>query len=276
MKTEQNQIATKSETWFSPQVISVALAVCVLIGFGLGMGFGIGGSEVAAQVQERANADSAVLVELFTSEGCSSCPPADDNLKRLAELAKEKGLPIYTLSYHVDYWDYLGWKDVFSSAEASDRQRKYSTAFHSDRIYTPQFVVNGQWEFVGSNRTHTQEAIVKAMEEQYPTKLSVTAKTVGANIQVQLSAPTLAPGNRLVVALAQNAAKTKVARGENARRTLQHVNIVRDFKELNAKTAMNIKFTKPADFVDGGFHVLAYVQSAKNMNLVAIQKAEIE
>lgn len=234
------------------------------------------GSEAMAQEENTTVSQSAVLVELFTSEGCSSCPPADDNLKRLAKLADDKGFPIYTLSYHVDYWDYLGWKDRFSSAEATKRQRRYSAAFQSKRIYTPQFVVNGQWEFVGSNRTHTLAAILKAMEQNIPAAINVSAKSVQSSIHIEYSASGIAEGNRLVIALAQNAATTDVARGENSGRTLKHIHVVRDFKELLANDSVDVAFDQPADFDEAKYHVLAYVQSARDLSLLGIEKAEIQ
>ena len=218
----------------------------------------------------------AVLVELFTSEGCSSCPPADDNLKRLHGLAEENGYPIHTLSYHVDYWDYLGWKDRFSSAAATKRQRRYSAAFGLNRIYTPQFVVNGQWEFVGSNRTQTRAAVLKAMDELVPAKIEGTAKAAGNKVDVKLTTAGLSQGDRLVVALALKSAESKVTRGENARRTLHHVHVVRDFKEVIATSSVTASFEKPADFKEADYHVLAYAQSAETLKLLGIQEVEIK
>lgn len=233
------------------------------------------GSHATAQEDNSTAVQQAVLVELFTSEGCSSCPPADDNLKRLAKLADDKGFPIYTLSYHVDYWDYLGWKDRFSSAAATKRQRRYSAAFRLNRIYTPQFVVNGRWEFVGSNRTHTRAAILKAMDERVSAETSVTAKTMGAKIEVQFLASGLAEGNRLVIALAQKSAESDVTRGENSGRTLDHIHVVRDFREVSATSSVKVSFSKPRDFNEGDYHVLAYVQAAKDLSLIGIAQAEI-
>ncbi|MEP3479548.1 MAG: DUF1223 domain-containing protein [Fuerstiella sp.] len=245
---------------------------CAAVVFAIAMNcsWAMGQDGIAGDVQQ------AVLVELFTSEGCSSCPPADDNLKRLHELAEENGYPIYTLSYHVDYWDYLGWKDRFSSAAATKRQRRYSAAFGLNRIYTPQFVVNGQWEFVGSNRAKTRAAILKAMDERVPAEIQATAKAAGDKVDVQLTTAGLSKGDRVVIALALKSAKSKVTRGENARRTLDHIHVVRDFKEVLAANSVTASFTKPADFKEANYHVLAYAQSAKTLELVGIQEVEIK
>ena len=104
----------------------------------------------------------AVIVELFTSEGCSSCPPADALLKELSEQQKVKGVQIVALEEHVDYWNHLGWKDPYSAAEFSQRQDDYAHVFGSDGVYTPQMVVDGQSEFVGSRSLAAREAIEKA------------------------------------------------------------------------------------------------------------------
>jgi hypothetical protein len=100
-----------------------------------------------------------VVIELFTSQGCSSCPPADRLLTRLAQDSKLAG-QVIPLSFHVDYWDYIGWQDPFASPRWSERQRQYGRAFRSNRIYTPQLVVNGRTECVGS-----QEGVVRRQIE---------------------------------------------------------------------------------------------------------------
>src|SRR5215468_5812047 len=105
---------------------------------------------------------SPVIVELFTSEGCSSCPPADAVLMQLQKTQPGPGAEVITLSEHVDYWNYIGWSDPFSSAAFSARQETYAQAFGTERIYTPQMIVDGQTEFVGSSLDKAREAIAKA------------------------------------------------------------------------------------------------------------------
>src|SRR6186997_2744530 len=104
--------------------------------------------------------DGFVLIELFTSEGCSSCPPADEALEEIQKKYNDKN--VLVLGYHVDYWNKLGWKDVFSDASFTQRQEYYSRIFHLNSIYTPQVVVNGKSEFVGSNK----EKLISSIEEQ--------------------------------------------------------------------------------------------------------------
>jgi len=109
-----------------------------------------------------------VVVELFTSEGCSSCPPADALLQRLAA-AGQDGVRVIALGEHVDYWDRLGWKDRFSSGELTARQRTYASRFNIDSIYTPQMVVDGRTEFVGSDASAARSAITKAAAARHGT-----------------------------------------------------------------------------------------------------------
>ncbi|HST20285.1 MAG TPA: DUF1223 domain-containing protein, partial [Blastocatellia bacterium] len=119
----------------------------------------------AATQREGATAEPAsvvVLVELFTSEGCSSCPPADKLLTNLDQTQPIKGVQVIALSQHVDYWDQFGWKDPFSSADFSQRQLEYMKALHTKDVYTPQMIIDGQTEFVGSNLARAREAITKA------------------------------------------------------------------------------------------------------------------
>nr|MBA2527451.1 DUF1223 domain-containing protein [Pyrinomonadaceae bacterium] len=106
-----------------------------------------------------------IIVELFTSEGCSSCPPADEVLARLEQSPPVPGVEVIALSQHVDYWNRLGWADPFSSPQFSDRQKGYAQAFRQPRIYTPQMVVDGRAEFVGSDARRAREEIAKAARE---------------------------------------------------------------------------------------------------------------
>lgn len=112
------------------------------------------------------------VVELFTSEGCSSCPPADEVVAKIQRESKD--VPVYILAYHVDYWNRLGWKDVFSSAEYSKRQNDYANYLNLQSVYTPQIVVNGKTEFVGSQESTLRSAIHNGLLQSRGTALNIT------------------------------------------------------------------------------------------------------
>jgi hypothetical protein len=166
-----------------------------------------------------------VLVELFTSEGCSSCPPAD---RLLTELAARPDL--LTLSFHVDYWDRLGWKDPFSSAAATRRQSDYARLLGLETIYTPQVVVDGHWQAVGADRSAVDRAIAAAEPARAAALLRLTI--AGGTAEIVL-APTAAgrPARVLLVAFDRRHVD-RVGGGENDGRLLSHVDVVRGIAEI--------------------------------------------
>ena len=203
-----------------------------------------------------------VLVELFTSQGCSSCPSADVNLKRLTDVASKDKLPVYTLSLHVDYWNQLGWNDPFSSAEATERQRRYASVFNSRRVYTPQMVVNGSVEFVGSDQKRSTQVVQEMLESKTAVTIAGTADFGLKDIKVSWTTIGSAGDDIINIAIVQNDGENQVPRGENSGRKLQHTNIVRQFKtftkDLAAGTAT---FSIPDEFNASGYHAVVFVQS---------------
>ena len=175
------------------------------------------------------------VVELFTSEGCSSCPPADENLAAITKDAENKGLNVLTLSFHVDYWNNLGWKDPYSSAEATKRQRLYSGVHGTSQVYTPQMVVNGTIEFVGSKRAKSTPAIQSALRTKSTTSLELKSDFSGNTVRVSWKTSGAQPSDLVNIALVQKSAKEKVPAGENGGRTLKHVNVVRQFRVLSVE-----------------------------------------
>jgi hypothetical protein len=171
-----------------------------------------------------------VVVELFTSEGCSSCPPADSLLAKLANEPSVPGVEVVTLGMHVTYWDRLGWKDPASLDLATARQQSYSRVFGEDRVYTPQAVVDGQQELVGSDQSGVLRAIEKAGKQPHA-RLVMTAVLVGAALDAQVTIAELPPDvkERLDVklVLTEGRLTSIVKRGENSGRTLQHEAVVR-------------------------------------------------
>ena len=197
-----------------------------------------GRSTGAAATREPRSAPGVVVVELFTSEGCSSCPPADALLKKLSEQPFLQDVQIVALEEHVDYWNHLGWKDPYSAAEFSQRQSDYSQVFGTDGVYTPQMVVDGQHEFVGSRSLAAREAIQKAAN-QPKAEISLVA---GANstpdkpvFEVQVrSLGGISPHGEteLWVAVTEKGLQTDVKAGENSGETLKHGAVVRSLRKI--------------------------------------------
>lgn len=179
----------------------------------------------------------AVLVELFTSEGCSSCPPADRLLADLVRTQPISGAEIIALSEHVDYWNRLGWTDPFSSADFSRRQSGYSGVFGSNRVYTPQMVVDGRYEFVGSDAREARRAIEKAAghaKADITVAFSRAAEGSAPALEVRvarLPEDIVGPVN-VWLAVTEDDLETNVARGENAGKRLKHTAVVRRLQKL--------------------------------------------
>lgn len=176
-----------------------------------------------------------VVVELFTSEGCSSCPPAD---KLLAELEKQLGAAVILLSEHVDYWDHIGWRDPFSSPDFSQRQRVYSqTLGGDDGAYTPQMVVDGRTGFLGSDGRRALSEIQKAAAAP---KTAVTLERRGGKIAI--STGQLPKNATVLLAITESNLETDVRRGENSGRKLRHTAVVRSLASIG-KASQGKAFT---------------------------------
>ncbi len=215
------------------------------------------------------------IVELFTSEGCSSCPPADE---AVASMAKVYPQNVYVLAFHVDYWNHLGWKDQFSDPDYTERQRQYAAFFNNNNIYTPQVIVNGKKEFVGSNSSLLQSTIESELRNTMNNNIKMIAtgndgKNISVNYKVDNS-----DESQLNIALIQVNASTAVKRGENKGRKLEHINIVRDFKTvlLNKKQSGTVKLTLPAGLSKGNFKVIAFLQHKNDLLIDGVKEIALE
>lgn len=187
-----------------------------------------------------------VIVELFTSEGCSSCPPADVLLYKLDQQPID-GVEIIGLSEHVDYWDDLGWRDPFSSAEFSKRQSVYAK---SSGVYTPQMIVDGGEQFVGSDEKRARAAIIKAATAA-KAKVEVTSASVNTEkqaVSLSIHVSDLPPVNdndtaEVLLAVTESKLSSEVPRGENAGRSLQHTAVVRHLETVGEVDNRASKFT---------------------------------
>ena len=179
--------------------------------------------------------ERVVVLELFTSQGCSSCPPAD---RLLTELARDPDLAgkVIPLSLHVDYWNYIGWTDPFSSAGFSERQRRYAGEL-SGRVYTPQLVVDGRYEAVGSQRSEVRELVARALAAPPAGRVELSATPpadgrVAVTVSAALAAEADSERAELVVALFEDGLDTSVPRGENAGRDLHNDGVVRRLERV--------------------------------------------
>lgn len=172
-----------------------------------------------------------VVLELFTSEGCSSCPPADALLSSLARQQSVPGVEIIALGMHVTYWDRLGWKDPFSLRLATERQQEYSRVFGEDRVYTPQAVVDGREELIGSTEAGVRQAIEKAARRPH-TRIALEPTFSAQGISATITIPSIPPGVTepldLLFFVTEGGLSSAVRRGENHGRTLRHDAVVRD------------------------------------------------
>ncbi|PQO46893.1 DUF1223 domain-containing protein [Blastopirellula marina] len=226
--------------------------------------------------EEEGNAVTGfALLELFTSQGCNSCPSADQNLARVRQLAQQRKLPIYTLSFHVDYWNYLGWEDPFSDAAYSQRQRRYAEAFKSERVYTPQMIVNGRVEFVGSNQATTDRAIQAGLQGRPTAKLAIAVAEKEGAVTVEWNAQNLAEQDAILFALVQKEASRDVTAGENRGKKLAHVNVVRQLQAVPfPKATGDAKLQLPPEAQPADYHVTALVQSRVDQKIAAATQAE--
>jgi hypothetical protein len=197
--------------------------------------------------------EQPVVLELFTSQGCSSCPPADALLKQLA--ATDPSL--VPLSFHVHYWDYLGWKDPFSSTANTDRQRTYARALSAGSVFTPQMIVNGTTSAIGSNEGAIRQAIAAA--RQTPTTANVAiAPDADGRLTVTVMAKTLTHDDAEVWGVYFNHyRKTNVGAGENGGRTLENINNVTAIERLGTWSQADTSTTFPLDTPpEDGFAVI--------------------
>jgi hypothetical protein len=213
-------------------------------------------------------------VELFTSEGCSSCPPADDVLTKLVTTQPIPGARVIALGEHVDYWDRLGWRDPFSSGQFSQRQSDYlAGVFRLSGAYTPQMVVDGRQEFVGSDDHAATTAIAKAIHEKIDrVRVSLALlQPTDASIHVAVRVESSVNGPKRVspevwLAVTEDGLQTHVQRGENGGRTLHHTAVVRTLTRLGPLTpasatwSMSQSIPIAAGWTSSALQLVAFVQ----------------
>jgi hypothetical protein len=221
-----------------------------------------------------------VVLELFTSEGCSSCPPADQLLAELDRKQPAEGVDLIVLSEHVDYWNQQGWADPYSSELFSARQQKYATLLHSGDIYTPQAVVDGQTQAIGSRAAAVGAAIQKAARQpKIPITLAAARREEKIEVHVQWAGmEKLGDEVAVYLALAQNEAESQVRAGENSGRMLKHVAVVRKITVIGTLTA-SVPFSKDSSLSVnpkwGGVRVIAFLQERTSGRIIGAAQQKL-
>jgi hypothetical protein len=205
-----------------------------------------------------------VIVELFTSQGCSSCPPADALIHEIAHDPAMRGRVI-PLAFHVDYWDRLGWRDPFSSAEWTQRQVRYTSAMRLSSSYTPQAVVGGTRQFVGSNRSALNAALEAASNAKPAGAVELSVRRESNSLIATIHA-TVPANDDLFVAVTEDDVITKVPHGENAGRTLTNDSIVRKMIRVGPKQTT---VTIPVDAAWRNLSTVAFVQDRSTLAIGA-------
>ncbi|MGC2109028.1 MAG: DUF1223 domain-containing protein [Candidatus Korobacteraceae bacterium] len=208
-----------------------------------------------------------VVVELFTSEGCSSCPPADAALVKLSQTPAMNGAEVILLGEHVDYWNYIGWTDRFSSKQFSQRQSDYAGDFHLASVYTPQMVIDGRTQFVGGDLNEVSGKIADAAKQPKPAQVSL-AWEPNNHLHVSVESPENLPHARVLLAVTEDGLSTQVGAGENGGRTLHHAAVVRQLQTLGkvdkGKFDATAQVPHNADWNPAQLKVAVLVQDSAN------------
>ena len=205
-----------------------------------------------------------VVVQLFTSQGCSSCPPADALIEKIKDEYKDQN--VFVMSYHVDYWDRLGWKDPFSQREFTELQYEYAEQFRERRVYTPQIVMNGKEHFVGSNSSKLRSKIKNYLKLQAENTLTFT-KTADdeGNTVLNYEVDGKLRKKKVKLAFVLENSVTEIKRGENSNRTLSNSNIVlqESILELNDENKGSVIIPSLDTGKGNKILLIAFVQNEK-------------
>jgi hypothetical protein len=219
----------------------------------------------------KANGKGFVIMELFTSQGCSSCPPADDIL---AMYARRNDGHIIPLAFHVDYWNRLGWIDSFSKNVYSQRQRDYAEKLHTESVYTPQLIINGETELVGSYDHEIEQKTTEYLNGKSEDNIEISGVDVSdKKVKVDYIVSNTSSGMVINAALAQKHIVTNIKAGENRGVKLDNYNVVRDFKTQKI-TAVSGSFTLefPKGNIDENYMIVLFTQKSNGSVKAAVQK----
>ncbi|MBX7245313.1 MAG: DUF1223 domain-containing protein [Candidatus Sumerlaeaceae bacterium] len=218
-----------------------------------------------------------VVVELYTSEGCSSCPPADAVLSKTGATLPVEGVEVIPLSIHVDYWNRLGWADPWSSKFNSERQSAYARAFRAPSVYTPQMIVDGAQEFVGSHADKVEPAIRNAAREsKWPVRIEVSGSTASVTV---LPPKGNHPAVDVMFAVTESGMESNVRAGENSGRKLKHDFVAVELRSvglIGADSAKAAPFEFSFKMPEGHpAHLVAFVQDRATMRILGAARVPV-
>jgi hypothetical protein len=216
--------------------------------------------------------DGFAVLELFTSQGCSSCPPAD---AVVAKYALENNPNIIPMSFHVDYWNYIGWQDPFSKATFSERQREYAVLMNTQGNYTPQLIINGKYELVGSKESAVYNLVNKELVIRKQHTIAIKKLFLNENhLDLEFALDSEIPNAVVHVALVKKKEFTHIKRGENSGLKQTNYNIVYNFKTVpSSSDKVSFEFRK--EWIATDFLVVAYLQNSKTGKILTAVKSEI-
>ncbi len=216
-----------------------------------------------------------VVLELFTSQGCSSCPPADAILEKYGVQNNPNIIP---LAFHIDYWNYIGWKDPFSKTQFTDRQRNYANQLKTQGNYTPQLIINGKYELVGSKENQIKKLVDQELILETKNSISIKKQNISQeqlNIEFELNS--YVPNTIVNVALVKKKEFTNIKKGENSGLKQTNYNIVYDFNNIpnTPKLITKTSFKFKSDWIPSDFLVVAYLQNIKTGQIISGTKSII-
>jgi hypothetical protein len=217
-----------------------------------------------------------VLVELFTSEGCDSCPPADQVLMRLARERNIGGADVIVMSEHVDYWNYLGWKDPFSSRQFTDRQNEYASALGRDGVYTPQMIIDGRYDVLGGRYAEVTKTLSQS-SRLLKGMMNVTIRSRGSEADLHVAADPCSEPTTIYLAVTEDNLFNNVSRGENKGLKLSHAAVVRSLTRVGS-AKRNTPFTADsaikvaAEWKTADLHAVVFAQSTKSKAILSVSE----
>lgn len=256
------------------KIMKTNIITSLFLTFGLSISAMAFNSNTDSSTTDNAASKGFAVVELFTSEGCSSCPPADKLLAKIQE--ENAGKPVYLLAFHVDYWNHQGWRDVFSEKDFTKRQYQYANWLNLETVYTPQVVVNGKHELIGSQEETLKRALNIETNSAATAQLNADAQIEAGKLKLAYQATNAGRSSVLQVALVQKVAHTMVKRGENAGRLLPHVQIVRRIQSFPAAASGNVTLNLPEGFNANEWEVITFLQNTQTGAIVAASRPDFD